>query len=259
MAHRPTDASAAAGAPWPIPLRALFRPPVVIEFLFGVSPLAGIALWGWDMYLLLMLHLLALAVSGAWLALRAAMLSGEALRYFDPAPRKKEGSPQTLRAVLAGLAILGVGMPLLFFIAIVSEQFGGPWRMAVNSPADFWRVVVVSSGLGLPLALVCAWEAISFTADVVLPRLPLARPFQAPLRPIGAEWSQLSRELQAFLYVRAFVVLRMIVTVLAVGVGLFLAGFLGLIALVVLLVGFKTAVGVLLEAGAVADAEKAKA
>src|SRR5262245_14120332 len=257
---QPPSSEAATGqpAPWPIPLRALLRAPVLFELLFGVSPLAGALYWGWDIYLLLMLHLLALAVSGAWLALRAATLSDVALRYFDPARKKQPGSPRTVRMLLTVMAVLGIGMPLLLFIGIVSETYGGPWHAAVNNPADFWRVVVVSSGLWLPLAAVCAWEAISFTADVVLPRLPLARPFQTPARPIGREWSHLSRELQAFLYVRAFVVLRMLVTVIAVGVGLVLAGFLGLIALIVLLVTCKTAVGMLLEAGAIVDAEKAK-
>jgi hypothetical protein len=92
-------------------------------------------------------------------------------------------------------------------------------------------------------------------ADVVLPRIPLRHRIEAPRRPIAKAYASLSRELQAFLYVRAFVALRMIVTVLAVGVGLFVTGGFGLVALAVILVVCKTDVAVLLEVGAAIDAD----
>jgi len=243
--------------PWPIPARTFWRPPVVFEFIFGISPLAGILFWGWDMYLVLMMHLLALAVSGLWLALRALTLSGESLRYFARGRRgKAPRSPLATRALLTGLSVVGTVVPLAAFIAMITGEFAAPRYRAISSLADFWRIVVVSSGLWLPLAVVVVWEAIGFIGDVVLPRLPLANRFQVPLRPIGREWSKLSGELQAFIYVRAFVVLRMLVTVLAVGIGIMVSDTLGIIPIVVLLVGLKTAVAVLLEAGAIVDAEK---
>ena len=237
------------------PLRVFFRPSVVIELALGLAPLAGIAVWGWDTYLVLMLHLLALGISSLWLALRGLTLSPEALRHFDPA---RAGKPPTrgLRFMLAGFAIGGLGLPLVLFVGIITEQLGGPWFELMHGLGDFWRLVVVGSGLWLPLAGICAFEAFGFIADVVLPRLPLARRFRVPMRPVGPEWAALSGELKAFLHARAFVVLRMIVTALAVGVGLFLAEFFGLMALVVLLAAAKTAVGVLIEAGAIVDAER---
>jgi hypothetical protein len=247
--------------PFPIPPGTLLHPAVILEFAFGMIPLAGIAFWGWDMFLVVMVHLLALAVRGAFLALRAATLSESAVRYFGGEADKggeavgtSPRSPWSVRAVLAVITIVAVGLPLLMFVALVSEQFGGDRFAAIRSPADFWRVVVVSSGLWVPLTLVVVWEAVTYLLDAVLPRLRL---FGASLpgRQIGSEWAGRAPDLRAFVYARAVLVLQMVVTVLGVGIGFIFSQGLGVIIVVVLLVGLKTAVAVLLEAGAIVDAK----
>jgi hypothetical protein len=225
---------------------------VIVEAVVGLIPLAAIAFWGWDAFLVLMLHLLALAISAAWLVLRMASLSDEALRYFS----RKSGTaaPPGARWLYAGFAFVTLAVPLVLFAGIITVELRPPGSVPIRNLADFWRVVVLTSGLWLPLGLVAMWEAASFVADVVLPRLPLRYRIEAPRRPIAKAYASLSRELQAFLYVRAFVVLRMIVTVLAVGIGLFVAGGFGLVVLAVILLVCKTAVAVLLEVGAAIDA-----
>ena len=75
------------------------------------------------------------------------------------------------------------------------------------------------------------------------------------LEPINPAYRALSPELQAFLYVRAFVVLRMIVTALGLGIGVFVGQLFGIAAIAVLLVLSKTAVAVFLEVGAMVDAD----
>lgn len=240
-----------------IPLRAFLRPPVIVEFLFGLSPLAGIFWWGWDSYLVVMLHLLAMALAACWLALRIIALSDDALRYLSST---RENEPVgAARAIYVGFVVGAFGLPLLLFVAIVSENMGGAWHTAVKSPADFWRVVVVSSGLWIPLAAVAAWEALGFLGDVVLPRIPALRDLRPAPRPMAPEYATLSRELQDFLYARAWAVLRMVLTVVGIGFGLILAQLFGVIALVVVLIVTGTAVGVVLEACAVVDAERAAA
>ena len=269
MAGDPNDSSKRSlqAEPFPVPARTFLRPTVLLEFVFGVTPLAGIAFWGWDMFLVVMLHLLAVALQGAFLALRAATLSKGALDYFETAPKKKGGdpdmpkftrSPSFVRALLVAFVLLTIGLPLAMFVAIVAEQFGGPWFKAIESPGDFWRVIVISSGLWVPLALVAVWEALAYLADAVLPRISALRAY-FPGREIGQRWDRFGPDLSAFVHARALVVLRMILTVVGVGIGFIFSKGLGVIAVVVLLVVLKTAVTVFLEAGAIVDAEKAKA
>jgi hypothetical protein len=238
-----------------IPLRAFARPSVLVEAALSLSPLVGIAYAGWDMYLVVMLHLFALAIAAAFLVLRMLTLSDEAMRYFDTLPRGK-GRARGIRWVYGVFAALVFALPLLLFVAIISEEFGGTWVKDVRGPGDFWRSVVVASGLWMPLAFVAAWEAASYVVDVVLPRFGW-RLFAAPA--VGETWAHLSDELKVFLHYRAFVVLRMIVTVLAIGVALVFAVHIGVTVLVVVLFLLKTVVAVFLEAGAVVDAERKSA
>src|SRR5262245_56410256 len=85
----PSSPKPAAAEPWPIPPRTFLRAPVIIELLLGLSPLIGVVWWRWDMYLMVMLHLLAMALSGTWLVLRTLMLSRAALAYFIPESRTR--------------------------------------------------------------------------------------------------------------------------------------------------------------------------
>jgi hypothetical protein len=255
--HRDPSSTPAPAAV--VPARVFARPAVLMELLIGLSPLAGVALWGWDVVPVLMLHLLALSVSAAFLILRTAVLSDGDLDYFSPRKDDEAAVARRRRRAarwwLPGFLSFALGFPLLILIAMIVERFGGG-AGPVGSVADFWRVVVVGTGLWLPLTAVCLWEAGSFIADAVLPRVRLGTTFRAPPRPVGTAYGALSAELQAYLYVRAWVVLRMVLTALGVGIGMIFSQAFGVLTLIVLLVFLKTSVAVALEAFAIADEEK---
>jgi hypothetical protein len=132
---------------------------VIVEAVVGLIPLAAIVIWGWDAFLVLMLHLLALVISAAWLVLRMASLSDDALRYFN----RKDGTavPRGARWLYAGFALVTLAVPLVLFAGIITVELRPPGSAPIRSLADFWRVVVVTSGLWLPLGLVAMWEAAS--------------------------------------------------------------------------------------------------
>ena len=249
---RPGSTSPRPDEPFPIPLRTFFHPAVLVEFVIGISPLVGIAFWHWDIFFVVMLHLLAMAVQAVFLALRAATLSRNALRHFDRVPIR---SPWLARTVLACLVILTIGLPLLLLVAIVVEQFGGEAYSRIRRVGDFWRLVVVSSGAWFPLAVVVVWAGCGYLIDLIAPRMPLLAD-NLSRRRIGAEWAHLVPDLQAFIFVRAQVVLQMIVTVLGVGIGFVFSDGFGVVGVAVLLVGLKTAVAIFLQAGAIVDARQ---
>ena len=230
-----------------------------------MSPLGGILFLGWDVYLVLMLHLLAAFVHGAFLALRAITLTPSSLRYFDHpfkdsskqadgVAQDHKGSPSLTRITISCLTIFVIAVPLVMFAVILSKEFGKPWLASVGSLGDFVDVVVISSGLWVPLALVAIWAGLSYLNDVVLPRLPFF-PGHWAIRFRRGELARLSPDLQGFLYERAIVTLQMVVIAIAFGLGVLFSAFFGVAAVVVLLVGLKTAVAVFLEAGAVVDAK----
>ena len=248
-----------AREPFPIPARTFLHPAVLLEFAFGMIPLAGIAFWHWDIFLVVMVHLLAMAIQGAFLALRAATLPAVALGHFQPKSPRTNLSPWRLRAVLAFFVVGGIGFPLMLFIAIMVEQFGGKAYGHIRSVGEFWRIVVVGAGLWVPLGAVVFSAACGYLIDMLTPLLTARLPALAdylPKRRIGAEWQHLAPELQDFLIVRAHVVLQMIVTVFGVVAGFVFSQGFGVVVVALLLVAVKTAVAVFLQAGAVVDARR---
>ena len=263
-----------AREPFPIPARTFLHPAVLLEVVFGMIPLAGIAFWHWDIFLVVMVHLLAMAIQGAFLALRAATLPAVALGYFQPLIGKKAGkktdtftdgrpppkiSPWRVRALLAACVVGAIGFPLLLFVAIVVEQFGGKAYGHIRSVGDFWRIIVVATGAWVPLGIVVFSAAGGYVFDMLAPLLTRRLPALAdylPKRRIGAEWQHLAPELRDFLIVRAHVVLQMIVTVFGVVAGFVFSQGFGVVVVALLLVAVKTAVAVFLQAGAVVDARR---
>jgi hypothetical protein len=236
--------------PFPIPARTLLHPSVLLEFAFGTIPVLGIAFWHWDIFLVVMVHLLGMAILGAFLALRAATLPKAALGYFQQKMR-----PWRVRALLAACVVGAIGLPLLLFVAIVVEQFGGKAYGHLRSPVEFWRVVVVATGAWVPLGMVAVPAAVGYLVDMLAPHLPLLAQHLPPRR-IGAPWRHLAPELQDFLLVRAHVVLQMIVTTFGVVAGFVFSGGFGVVVVALALVALKTAVAVFLQAGAVVDAQR---
>ena len=202
-------------------------------------PLAGIAFWHWDAFLLLMLYWMDTAVIAFWTMARIAMTPREALdKLRITSGGKSINSPWAI--VPFFVVHCGIFMAVHFLFLWV--MFSGAWSRRIHGPTDFVRQIVLENRLWLPLAGLMLGRGVSFLFHVVQPEL-LQRIERAlfPRRPvrIHVPAGSIGGEI-AILYV------RVVIMQLAIIVGGFLSILLGTMAPFVILILLKTAVDVVL-------------
>jgi uncharacterized protein DUF6498 len=222
------------------PLRPgyLLYPSTVFLIAADLFPLAGIAFWHWDTFLLLMLYWMDTAVIAFWTIARVAMTPPEGLNSLriSSAGGQSTNAPWAVAAFFVLHCGIFMGVHFMFLWILFSDA----WARRIHGPADFVRQIIVDSRLWLPLAGLMLSRGVSFLFHVVRPEL-LERIERAlfprhPVRvhvPPGGVGSEI-----AMLYVR--VVLMQIAIIL----GAFLAMLLGSMAPFVILILLKTVVDV---------------
>jgi hypothetical protein len=134
-------------------------PVAAVLILSNLVPLAGIVWWGWDVFILLCLYWLETAVIGFWTILRVAALS--------QAPGKA-----TARGIAGGLGLAGfftvhAGLFMTVHMVFLVVLFGGGWTGRIHDARDFIRLIVIGSGLWIPLLALFAGQGALFVNDAV--------------------------------------------------------------------------------------------
>jgi len=217
----------------------LLHPSTVFLIAADLFPLAGIAFWHWDTFLLLMLYWMDTAVIAFWTMARIAVTPRERLNDLRISSGGKSiNSPGVIVAFF--VAHCGIFMAVHFLF--LWFMFSGAWSRRIHGPADFVRQIIVESRLWLPLAGLMLSRGVSFLFHVVRPQL-LERIDRAlfPRHPVRLPVSagSLGGEI-AMLYV------RVVIMQIAIILGAFLAIALGSMAPFVILILLKTAVDVVL-------------
>jgi hypothetical protein len=215
----------------------LLHPSTIFLIAADLFPLAGIAFWHWDTFLLLMLYWMDTAVIAFWTIARVAMTPREGLNNLriSSADGKSTNAPWAVAAFVLHCGIF-MGVHFLFLWVMFSDA----WARRIHGPADFVRQIIVDSRLWLPLAVLMLSRGVSFLFHVVRPEL-LERIERAlfprhPVRihvPAGSVGGEI-----AMLYV------RVVIMQIAIIFGAFVAVVLGSMAPFVILIVLKTAVDV---------------
>jgi len=193
-----------------LPLSAL------ILLATNLIPLAGVAFWSWDIFLLLILYWFETAIVGFWMAIRS-------LREPPDGKGRAAVAANILFFTAHGGLFMTVHMVFLWTL------FSGTWPQRIHNPDDFVRLIVIGSGLWLPMIAMFIGRGVTTLLD--MRRLQAwftgeAVPYETARRDSG---------IHAF-YAR---IVTMHLTILT---GAALAQKLGTIAPLIILIGLKIAI-----------------
>lgn len=186
----------------------------------NMVPLAGVFWWGWDAFLLLVLYWTETAAIGVWTLVQAMALQ------FD-GPGKSGG----LLAALGLGAFLTVhaGLFMTVHMIFLWSLYAGPWEARVHGPEEFIRIILIATGLWIPLVALFAARGIITLTDVIN-RFVFAR------KDIVAPKSVAEGAIIGRFY------LRIVIMHVAILIGGIVALFLGSLAPLIVLVLVKTAI-----------------
>lgn len=209
----------------------LLHPSTLVLIAANLLPLLGIVFWGWDAFLLLVLYWLETLVIGFWTILAVAVTPPDA-----PAKTAQGASTrQTSRFFLVPFFIVHAGIFMSVHFMFLWSLFSGDWAKRVHDPADFIRVIVIATGLWVPLVALFVSRGFSFLFAIYAAR-------QGPVgSPPGADGRRKPAVEDAV--VNGFYS-RIIVMHLTILAGGFVALALGSLAPLIVLVALKTGIDV---------------
>ncbi len=126
----------------------LLHPSTLLLVAANALPLAGIYVWGWDVFLLLILYWMETVIIGFWmivgLLLAPASLAGRTPRYF-----------------LVPFFLVHAGIFMTVHFAFLWDLFSGQWPSRVHGARDFVGAIVIETGLWIPLAALFVSRGVS--------------------------------------------------------------------------------------------------
>jgi hypothetical protein len=149
--------------------RRLLYPSSLILIGANLVPLIGVAAWGWDAFVLLMLYWLETAVIAFWVVMRVATMPAGALDelQFRDASGKRIGSP-------IGMALfftLHAGIFMFVHFLFLWDLFSGEWSRKIRGVGAFIDQMIVGTGLWVPLLALFIVRGALMLFDSLEPRL----------------------------------------------------------------------------------------
>jgi Family of unknown function (DUF6498) len=211
--------------------RRLLHPSTLFLIAANWVPVFGVLYWGWDVFVLLILYWLETATIGIWTIARIAVAPAGSL-----GPLMVNGRPTNSRLAMTVFFILHSGMFMGGHLVFLWALFSGDWARKIHDPADFFGILVIGTGLWIPLLLLFVARGLGFLFHELSPEVlrNLERRLGLPpsMMPAAAEDSDLA--LIGGFYGR---IIMMHVTIIF---GAFLAAILGSIAPLIIMVLLKT-------------------
>jgi hypothetical protein len=212
----------------------LLHPSTLILVAADLFPLAGVAFWHWDAFLLLMLYWMDTAIIAFWTMARIAATPRDGLSDLRIT---SGGKSVNSRWAIVAFFVVHAGLFMSVHFLFLWMIFAGAWAQRIHGPADFVRQIIVDNRLWLPLAGLMLSRGVSFLFHVVRPELLqrieqalFRRPVRLAARPpagnLGAEI--------AMLYA------RVVIMQIAIIFGAFLSMLLGTMAPLVIMIVLKT-------------------
>ncbi len=205
--------------------KLLLSPSTLLILAANLLPLIGVIFWGWDTFLVVMLFWMETAIFAFW-AMTSILLGVPAT--------EKEIPSFGGRVALVIFFTLHSGLFMLVHLLFLWALFSGDWRSEILGAGDFFRKIVVNTGLWLPLLVSFIGRGVATMVD----RAPELSTLSAPIVKPKAQADEDEEPKGAIgpLYVR-IVILHIVIIA-----GAWLAQAFGSIAPFILLILFKTAV-----------------
>lgn len=171
-------------------------PYAIVLVIANLLPLVGVAFWGWDAFVLLMLYWLETLVIAFWTILPVLVIPGLTANGMGA---RIGGSARAAGRVGTALFLaVHAGIFMAVHFLFLWTLFSGPWADLIHGPVDFVVLLVVGTGLWFPLLILFCVRGWGVFGSYLAPRLPF---LPAAARPVALD----EPSLLVALYVRIFV------------------------------------------------------
>ena len=143
-------------------LAKLKQPSTLIMIAANLLPLIGVLFWNWDVFLLLVLYWFETAIIGFWTIVAVVI---------DPHRIVGPTAKQTTRTFLVLFLIAHAGLFMGVHFMFLWALFSGDWTKAVHGPIDFVRIIVIGSGLWIPLIALFVSRGITSMLPLLDPKI----------------------------------------------------------------------------------------
>ena len=166
-------------------MRALLTPATLILIAANLIPLAGVLVWDWDAFVLLMLYWLETAVIAFWTALRIATMGRDSLGDLQFKNQRGPISAVGMAAFVTLHAGIFMGIHFMFLWTL----FSGEWSKKIHGVGAFIDQLVIGTDLWIPLAVLFIVHGALMGFNAVKPMLWRRRAWSKTRRPGSHCWA----------------------------------------------------------------------